>query len=77
MQCFEYLVRSDFHEEAEKVARTYGSKERERLSAYTQVVVTELNKLGRQGWELIQAPDLGTNRNWIFKRPLDLGAATR
>jgi len=70
MQCFEYLVRSDLHEGAENVARTYGGKERERLSAYNNVVVTELNKLGALGWELIQAPDMATNRNWIFKRPL-------
>jgi hypothetical protein len=70
MQCFEYFVCSDIHEEAENAARAFGGRERERLSAYTQVVVTRLNKLGAQGWELIQAPDLASNRNWIFKRLL-------
>ncbi len=68
MPCFEYLIRSDFHEEAEKVARSFGGRERERLTAYTQVMQSELNKLGAQGWELVQAPDLASNRNWIFKR---------
>ncbi|MBI2305960.1 MAG: hypothetical protein HYU78_01525 [Rhodocyclales bacterium] len=70
MQRFEYIIRSDFHAAAEDVARSFGGRERERLNAYTQVVVGELNKLGAEGWELIQAPDLATNRNWIFKRPL-------
>jgi hypothetical protein len=70
MQRFEYLVRSDIHEQAENIARTFGSRERERLSAYTQYVLAELNKLGGQGWELVQAPDVATNRNWIFKRAL-------
>ena len=70
MQCFEYLVRSDFHEQAENVARSYGGKERERLNAYSQVVSAELNKLGAEGWELMQAPDASANRNWIFKRRL-------
>ena len=70
MQRFEYIIRSDFHETAENVARGFGSRERERLQAYTQVVAAELNKLGAEGWELIQAPDLAANRNWIFKRPL-------
>jgi hypothetical protein len=70
MQCFEYLVRSDLHEQAENVARTFGSRERERLNAYTQFVLAELNKLGGQGWELMQAPDAAANRNWIFKRAL-------
>jgi hypothetical protein len=70
MQSFEYLVRSDLHEKAENAARPHGSRERERLSAYTEVVSSELNKLGAQGWELVQAPDLATNRNWIFKRLL-------
>jgi hypothetical protein len=71
MQSFEYLVRSDFHEEAENAARAFGSRESERLNAYTQVVVGHLNKLGSEGWELIQAPDVPTNRNWIFKRVRD------
>ncbi len=70
MQRYEYIIRSDFHATAEDVARSFGGRERERLEAYTQVVVTELNKLGAEGWELIQAPDLAANRNWIFKRPL-------
>ena len=65
MQCFAYLVRSDLHEAAETVARTYGGKERERLSAYSTVPVTELNKLGARGWESMPAPDMATNRNWI------------
>ncbi len=68
MQHFEYLVRSDLHDMAEDVARPFGSKERERLNAYTQVVARELNKLGAEGWELVKAPDIATNRNWIFKR---------
>jgi hypothetical protein len=68
MQRFEYLIRSDLHIEAENAARPFGGRERERLSAYTQVVLVELNKLGAQGWELIQSPDLATNRNWVFKR---------
>jgi len=70
MQCFEYLVRSDIHEQAENIARGFGSRERERLGAYTQYVLAELNKLGSQGWELVQGPDVATNRNWIFKRAL-------
>lgn len=70
MQRFEYIIRSDFHETAENVSRAHGSRERERLVAYTDVVVKELNKLGAEGWELIQGPDLATNRNWIFKRLL-------
>lgn len=68
MQRFEYLIRSDIHQQAEDVARSFGSKERERLNAYTGIVSSELNKLGAEGWELVQAPDLATNRNWIFKR---------
>ena len=71
MQRYEYLIRSDIHQLAEDIARSHGSKERERLKAYTEVVLTELNKLGGEGWELMQAPDLTTNRNWIFKRPRD------
>ncbi len=67
---FEYLVRSDFHEEAENAARALGGKERERMNAYIRVLERELNKLGEQGWELIQAPDTTDNRNWIFKRPV-------
>ena len=70
MQRFEYLIRSNFHEEAENAARPFGGKERERLNAYTQVLVTNLNKVGAEGWELVQAPDSAANRNWIFKRPL-------
>jgi hypothetical protein len=70
MQGFEYIIRSDFHETAENAARPFGGKERERLNAYTQVVIAEMNKLGAQGWELVQAPDIATNRNWIFKRLL-------
>lgn len=70
MPGFEYIIRSDFHEKAEDAARPFGGKERERLNAYTQVVVAELNKLGAEGWDLVQAPDIATNRNWIFKRPL-------
>ncbi|HJV25849.1 MAG TPA: hypothetical protein VJ673_09180 [Aromatoleum sp.] len=70
MQYFEYLVRSDLHDMAEDVARPFGSRERERLKAYTDVVATELNKLGALGWELVKAPDVTTNRNWIFKRPV-------
>lgn len=70
MQYFEYLVRSDLHDMAEDVARSFGSRERERLNAYSNVVVTELNRLGLLGWELVKAPDAATNRNWIFKRPL-------
>jgi hypothetical protein len=70
MQYFEYLVRSDLHDMAEDVARPFGSRERERLKAYTDVVATELNKLGALGWELVKAPDIATNRNWIFKRPM-------
>lgn len=70
MQGFEYIIRSDFHEAAEEVARSFGGRERERLAAYTKVVTGELNKLGAEGWELIQAPDLVANRNWIFKRAL-------
>lgn len=70
MQRFEYIIRSDFHETAEDVARSFGGRERERLNAYTQVITGELNKLGAEGWELIQAPDLVANRNWIFKRAL-------
>ncbi|MCA9584145.1 MAG: hypothetical protein KC657_02185 [Myxococcales bacterium] len=70
MQNFEYLIRSDIHPIAEKEARIHGSREKERLQAYTQAVADELNKLGAQGWELVQAPDQTLNRNWIFKRPL-------
>lgn len=70
MQCFEYIVRSDFHEEAENAARAFGGRERERTKAYNAVLESELNKLGAQGWEMVQAPDASANRNWIFKRPL-------
>lgn len=70
MQRFEYLIRSDLHDMAEDVARPFGSRERERLKAYTEVVAAELNKLGAQGWELVKAPDIAANRNWIFKRAM-------
>jgi hypothetical protein len=70
MQHFEYLIRSDLHDMAEDVARPFGSRERERLKAYTEVMAAELNKLGALGWELVKAPDTATNRNWIFKRPM-------
>ncbi|MCK9261918.1 MAG: hypothetical protein RBT39_19505 [Azoarcus sp.] len=68
MQRFEYQIRSDIHQMAEDAARVHGSREKDRLRAYTEVVQTELNKLGAEGWELVQAPDSSTNRNWIFKR---------
>lgn len=68
MQKFEYLVRSDIHLIAENAARPFGNRERERLQAYSDTVAAELNRLGGQGWELVQAPDQATNRNWIFKR---------
>lgn len=70
MQCFEYIIRSDFHDEAENTARTYGGRERERRNAYNMVLEAELNKLGAQGWELVSSPDADSNRNWVFKRPL-------
>ncbi|MCP5277456.1 MAG: hypothetical protein H6935_03735 [Thiobacillus sp.] len=70
MTRFEYLVRSDFHEEAENASRGHGGRERERTKAYDQAVEMALNKLGAQGWELMQAPDDNANRKWIFKRLL-------
>lgn len=70
MQRFEYIVRSNFHDEAENSARAHGGRERERMMAYDQEVESMLNKLGSEGWELIQAPDATTNRQWVFKRPL-------
>lgn len=70
MQPFEYLIRSDLHDMAEDVARPFGSRERDRLKAYTEVVAAELNKLGALGWELVKAPDTTTSRSWIFKRPM-------
>ncbi|GAB3252665.1 hypothetical protein [Chitinimonas naiadis] len=70
MQRFEYMVCTTFHVEAENVARSFGGREKERLQAYSEVVVKELNKLGAQGWELMQAPDQSANRNWIFKRQM-------
>jgi hypothetical protein len=70
MPHFEYLVRSDFHEEAENSARAHGGRERERMKAYDQVVESMLNQLGALSWELIQAPDASSNRQWVFKRPL-------
>jgi hypothetical protein len=75
MESFEYLVRSNFHDQAENAARVHGGKERERATAYMRVLETELNKLGADGWELIQAPDAASNRNWIFKRSLARKAA--
>jgi len=77
MQCFEYLIRSDLHDMAEDIARSFGSRERDRLNAYSQVVANELNRLGALGWELVKAPDVATNRNWIFKRPVAETAASR
>lgn len=70
MQKFEYLVCAHIHQAAENEARAFGGRERERLESYSQSVANELNKLGAQGWELVQAPDQSANRNWIFKRPL-------
>jgi hypothetical protein len=70
MQKFEYLVRSDFDEMAEDAARAFGNRESERLRAYSQTINDELNKLGAEGWELIQAPDQTNNHNWVFKRPI-------
>lgn len=71
MQCFEYMVRSDFHDEAESASRSYGSKERERTKAYNMVLEAALNKMGAQGWDLVNAPDGSSNRNWVFKRPME------
>lgn len=68
MQRFEYLVRGDFDEMAEDESRSYGGNERERTKAYAQTISRELNKLGGDGWELVQAPDQSGNHNWIFKR---------
>ena len=70
MKRFEYLVRRDLHGAAEDASRSFGGKERQRLAAYTSFIAAELNKLGAEGWELIQAPDNLSNFNWIFKRPL-------
>lgn len=70
MQKFEYLVRGDFDEKAEDASRTCGNRESERLKAYSLSINTELNRLGQEGWELIQAPDQSTNHNWVFKRQL-------
>jgi hypothetical protein len=70
MQRFEYLVRGDFDEVAENEARAFGSNENARTKAYSQAIGRELNKLGGEGWELVQAPDQANNRNWIFKRPV-------
>lgn len=72
MQKFEYLVRGDFDEAAENAARACGSRESERNKAYSQSVNNELNRLGGEGWELVQAPDQSSNHNWIFKRPLQI-----
>ena len=68
MSKFEYLVRADFDEKAENAARAFGNKESERQKAYSQSISNELNKLGAEGWELLQAPDQTNNHNWIFKR---------
>lgn len=68
MQKYEYTIRSDIHQMAESEARGHGSREKERLQAYGEVVSAELNRMGAQGWELVQAPDQAANRNWIFKR---------
>jgi len=70
MQKFEYLVRGDFDEQAENAARTCGSRESERVKAYSKSINDELNRLGGEGWELVQAPDQTSNHNWIFKRLL-------
>jgi hypothetical protein len=68
MPKFEYLVRGDFDEMAENESRSCGSNENARTIAYAQAIGRELNKLGAEGWELVQAPDQANNRNWIFKR---------
>jgi hypothetical protein len=68
MQRFEYLVRGDFDEQAENAARACGSRESDRLKAYSASINSELNRLGAEGWELIQAPDQTSNHNWVFKR---------
>lgn len=65
---FEYLVRGDFDEQAESAARACGNRESERLKAYSASINNELNRLGAEGWELIQAPDQTSNHNWVFKR---------
>lgn len=70
MQRFEYLVRGDFSEMAENAARSYGSRESDRAKAYSETISHELNKLGAEGWELVQAPDQSGNRSWIFKRAI-------
>jgi len=70
MQRFEYLVRSDFDQMAEDASRSYGSKEEDRTKAYAETISRELNKLGVEGWELVQAPDQFNNHNWIFKRAI-------
>jgi hypothetical protein len=68
MQKFEYLVRGDFDELAENASRACGSRESERNKAYSKSISDELNRLGADGWELVQAPDQSNNHNWIFKR---------
>jgi len=70
MQRFEYLVRGDFEEKADDESRSFGSRESERTKAYAQSLGRELNKLGAEGWELVQAPDQIGNHNWIFKRAI-------
>ncbi len=74
MQRFEYLIRGDFHNKAEDVARNFGGREVERMNAYAKAITTELNALGADGWELVQGPDGASSRNWVFKRPLAEGA---
>lgn len=70
MQKFEYLVRGDFDEQAENAARACGSHESDRLKAYSASINNELNRLGADGWELVQAPDQSSNHNWVFKRQM-------
>lgn len=70
MQKFEYLIRSDFDVKGENASRSFGSKETERMEAYAKAINEELNKMGAEGWELVQAPDQIGNNNWIFKRPI-------
>lgn len=46
MPRLEYLIRSNFHEEAENASRSHGGEERERMKAYDQAVGIPLNKPG-------------------------------
>lgn len=68
MQKFEYLVRGDFDAMAEDESRSFGGDERGRTKAYAESINRELNKLGGDGWELVQGPDQVNNHNWLFKR---------